>query len=276
MNKLRYITIAIKNSDKECSNCHKMGVYATDLCHNCYMTERHNAGKECRRKGCKEKVYKKGYCKKHCDIICKYPGCTKIVYDGDYCKSHEHLNGKICSWYDGCNELVYKKYLCKFHYERVAKDNTCDIEGCDKPIRARGLCASHASMRSAGVGIFRNFRKTGKFSNKLKQSGVKNSICDVIYCDKIATVKGFCAKHYHELRRIGGKICKIDGCSNVVYRKGKCKEHQVLYCKEPNCDEIATVKGFCAKHYYKKKRKKKLRNLPDAPRTRRDVLKNEY
>jgi hypothetical protein len=55
-----------------------------------------------------------------------------------------HWDGALCS-HDDCSNPVSCKGKCKNHYwsEKIA-DKRCSVDGCDRRMRRRGLCGSHA------------------------------------------------------------------------------------------------------------------------------------
>jgi hypothetical protein len=63
----------------------------------------------------------------------------------------------------------------------------------------------------------------------------KNKKCQVPQCDKDAVCKGYCTKHYQQMK-LNGKIleknytfiegmCKIIGCGKKVFAKDLCQKH---------------------------------------------------
>ena len=68
----------------------------------------------------------------------------------------------------------------------------------------------------------------------------KFRLCKVPNCNRDAVCKGFCRKHYQQIRS-----------------KGKISEKGYIYvyglCKILNCKNKAFAKGYCQKHYTKLK-----------------------
>lgn len=108
--------------------------------------------------------------------------------------------------------------------------------------------------------------------------------CKVVWCHDEAVTKGYCNKHYQQMRKHGevkseterSKIkvsdkCSISGCDNKVFAKGYCNKHyqQIrkhgsiiaqrkskkrddkyeIICNIEYCNEKQYAKGYCQKHY---------------------------
>lgn len=107
--------------------------------------------------GCNNKVFAKGYCRKHYMRVyrssqCKEEGCTEPIHSRgySYCISHS-----TCRW-EGCDKPLHSSRYCRRHYyletayqdpaaEALtygSRDGSCH---CGKKIKARGLCAKHHS-----------------------------------------------------------------------------------------------------------------------------------
>lgn len=70
----------------------------------------------------------------------------------------------------------------------------CSVEGCEKPIRLRGLCGMHeARLRRHGDLNF--VTPAGRFA--------KNPICTIGECDKPHVAKGMCQMHYRRAKLYG-------------------------------------------------------------------------
>ncbi len=60
-------------------------------------------------------------------------------------------------------------------------------------------------------------------------------ICNVDNCSNKCVAKGYCAKHYMQLRRNGqindpfDRICSVDGCKSSLHPKGYCSRHCQQY-----------------------------------------------
>jgi 5-methylcytosine-specific restriction endonuclease McrA len=134
---------------------------------------------------------------------------------------------RTCS-IEGCDLPHFGKGLCNRHYTRMRKGctdmrpgkisqtwkpddpryknkgRTCDVEGCDKPFYAKGLCRNHYAY----------LRRTGRLHPLPKQT----IQCRVDGCLESASRKGFCDFHYERFRR-GVPLNKPFGNS------GECNVH---------------------------------------------------
>ncbi|RCW41633.1 hypothetical protein DFP97_12269 [Paenibacillus prosopidis] len=73
--------------------------------------------------------------------------------------------------------------------------NQCTIDGCDNPIKAKGLCSMHHQRwYRYGDPLYQKFRQQYKPLNPVKP----NVICSIEDCNKMHTARGFCRLHYRE------------------------------------------------------------------------------
>ena len=49
--------------------------------------------------------------------------------------------------------------------------------------------------------------------------------CTVPHCGRKHYARGFCSRHYRNLRRLNGPRCNISGCDRKVYARGRCEGH---------------------------------------------------
>lgn len=111
---------------------------------------------------------------------------------------------------------------------------TCSIEGCERPAKARGYCNLHYTRWHKHGDPEKKLPTGGwgwKHGRKAPYDGV---ICKVEGCDKQATAKGYCHKHYNNTLRIGKpvarsyhhhEICTVEGCSKPHQTMGYCTMH---------------------------------------------------
>lgn len=107
----------------------------------------------------------------------------------------------------------------------------CQIDGCTRPHKARGLCQTHYAQRLRGA----------EFSPIRSRVREKPPECIEEGCTEPVKSKGLCKMHYQRLLRHGhtqyrdrkkpGKHCMIDGCDNIMYAKNLCHQH---YIKQRN------------------------------------------
>lgn len=60
--------------------------------------------------------------------------------------------------------------------------------------------------------------------------------CEAPNCGRLAVARGYCSKHYYQVRTHGGLTPDLE-------RKGK------IICKSPGCHEETHARGYCSKHY---------------------------
>lgn len=103
----------------------------------------------------------------------------------------------------------------------------CQIDGCARPHKARGLCQTHYAQRLRGA----------DFSPIRSRVREKPLECVEEGCVEPVKSKGLCKMHYQRLLRHGhtryrdrkkpSKQCMIDGCDNVLYAKSLCHQHYI-------------------------------------------------
>jgi hypothetical protein len=101
----------------------------------------------------------------------------------------------------------------------------CQIDGCTRPHKARGLCQTHYAQRLRG----------SDFSPIRSRVREKPPECIEDGCAEPVKSKGLCKMHYQRLLRHGhtryrdrkkpAKRCLIDGCDNILYAKDLCHPH---------------------------------------------------
>ena len=100
-------------------------------------------------------------------------------------------------------------------------DKICIIEGCGKPVKARGYCSMHYMRlhRHKDLLIVRHpFRA-----------------CKVPDCGERHYAKGYCKKHYTRWKYYGDPVykpqahntlCSVEGCQEAAGRNGLCILHR--------------------------------------------------
>jgi len=163
-------------------------------------------------------------------------------------------------------------------------DRTCTINGCDRPLNAKGLCGLHRRRQLDGKPIHAPIRVVLK-----KTPG---QLCSVGGCGDEACSVGLCNKHYlrHRIHGDTGREryrqpeeCKIEGCAKKVCGLELCSMHYSRLkrhgdphwtparrlCEWGDCDTPAYGVGLCPLHYTRQRRG----NDMDAPRKHRNLGK---
>lgn len=153
--------------------------------------------------------------------------------------------------------------------DRIPRIGTCSIDGCDKPVKARGWCAAH----------YKAWEKYGDpLVNKARRAVI--TPCGVTGCGKAAQTRGLCPPHYKALLRHGDptirknnsvrKPCAAEGCENLTTRT-YCNAHETRQrrygdanfrppkvgdsaCRVEGCGEAAAVGDLCMSHHRRKLR----------------------
>jgi hypothetical protein len=100
----------------------------------------------------------------------------------------------------------------------------CSIDGCGRPLTAKGLCALHYQRKKNGIPFDLPIRSASR-------------VCSIPDCGRQHAAKGLCSGHYMRLlegRSLEGQI------KEVVKGRG---------CSTPGCSEKHSAKGYCAVHY---------------------------
>lgn len=126
--------------------------------------------------------------------------------------------------------------------------NSCELEDCGSPVKARQLCSRHYAEDLAAR---------------------KGRSCSVEGCPRAPGPRGFCWTHYYrwkkygdageaELRRKSARPCKLDDCTNpAVGRDDLCRSHLDRLRQFGSTDGrlcacgVRTTKGstLCPEHY---------------------------
>lgn len=124
---------------------------------------------------------------------------------------------------DGCERRVKARGLCRSHYmaERASKMPECTVDGCSKTQHSSGLCSMHYMRVHSGKSI--------------GQGRVERKRCSVADCQRVVTADGYCQYHSKRIElglpmnaplpKRGRTTCQIEGCSEYVSGEGYCKAH---------------------------------------------------
>lgn len=130
----------------------------------------------------------------------------------------------------GCGEMVRRTWAPGHHLKshvRLARRELrpppeCSVDWCDRPERARGLCASHYARLQSGVELDKPFRK-------------RVESCSYDGCQRAHRAGGYCSAHYQRLklgidmdkpiRKLRDSTCSVDGCDGAHTARGLCGMH---------------------------------------------------
>lgn len=140
----------------------------------------------------------------------------------------------------------------------------CSIEGCGKPVQARGWCNTH----------YARWRRQGD-PHTVLGNGRPDPLCTLDKCDNPHYARGWCRKHYQRWRNHGDphwdpgvkqpRACSEDDCDREHYGRGLCRAHYMTHraspstpveeggrsCSLDGCGRVHYAKGYCHRHWYK-------------------------
>lgn len=112
---------------------------------------------------------------------------------------------------------------------------TCDVDGCDRRKKARGLCQTH----------YARWRKSGDPGAGQIRVARYDGPCSVDGCESPARSRGWCPTHYARVLRHG------DAGEAALH-------HAVSYdkatCSAPDCNRRPRSRGYCLVHYKRLRR----------------------
>jgi len=131
----------------------------------------------------------------------------------------------------------------------------CNVEGCNKPIKARGMCSTHWT---------RWYRK------QKRPIKIRYAHCTVENCTKKHYGKGMCVMHWTRYWRYKdvsatakewnyGADCSMEGCKIPARKRRMCSNHYDRWMKQNSPDykeksqkrELLTKRKEFKKEYYK-------------------------
>ena len=199
-----------------------------------------NSGK-CSVPGCTnktEKISRTSYrkkCSRHRKKLCSFPGCDKHAQfksaNGRFCVNHGQSEAP-----EAYAEFRAKKKKPEPDHTSTPKPSKkkngrksdkpkCSEPGCERVVKARGLCEPHAYGRR-----IRN----------------KSDKCSQSRCTNVATNRGLCRRHAY-----GTKKCSVDGCTRDVHRRDLCYPHAygTKKCSVDGCtNNTSSGNKKCTRH----------------------------
>lgn len=126
-------------------------------------------------------------------------------------------------------------------------DRICTVDGCPRPLRARGWCVTH----------YERWRQHGDVTVVLANWNPPE--CTAEGCNRKPTRRGLCTLHYARWRRYGDvtifrpdatRACSVSDCLEKHYGKGFCQMHWAGWRKTgdplrllPHFSPLAGLKG---------------------------------
>lgn len=154
----------------------------------------------------------------------------------------------------------------------------CIVEGCDREVKARGLCDKHY-LQARRAGRLDEFGGPGRGKHAPE---MHRSCPGVVSCEKPHLARGLCNACYQVRRADGslpilpkvnsGQICKVDGCESDAKALGYCIPHYERFkkygdpvasaprktggvCATENCGGVVVAKGLCFACYTRVKKR---------------------
>jgi hypothetical protein len=179
---------------------------------------------------------------------CLIDDCDRHVHARGYCQSHytqlrkTGTTGPIRAYgtskkpqckADDCDRISSKSGLCEMHYGRLYRTGStelterptvCSVEGCEKPVNARGWCMKH-------------YCRWKKHRTVELQVQAKPGTCLLLGCSRPVATRGWCTMHYRrvittgELGPVGPMprkakpVCSIEDCDSNAIKDGYCRGH---------------------------------------------------
>lgn len=157
-------------------------------------------------------------------------------------------------------------------------DSICKIDGCDRKVKARGLCDKHY-LKARRAGALEQFDGPGRG----KYAPDAHRTCQGIEsCGKAHAARGLCGPCYQIRRAEGliqplpkvnaGQTCKAQGCGSDAKSLGYCIAHYERFkkygdplasaprktggeCLTPECSGVVVAKGLCFACYTRLKKR---------------------
>ena len=131
----------------------------------------------------------------------------------------------------------------------MATAKICSIDGCGKPVRARGWCANHYAL----------WQRNGAPAKRAKSD--RPTECAIDGCSKPMKGRGYCSAHYWRLLNYGDPLalkpkpqkpiyCAVAGCDNPPNgKRGMCNAHYLRWYRfgDPNTPKVRADNGAPSK-----------------------------
>lgn len=151
-------------------------------------------------------------------------------------------------------------------------EKLCKIEGCDRKVKARGLCDRHY-LKARRAGSLDEFDGPGRGRYAPETSRTCPGVSE---CGKAEAARGFCNSCYQMRRKTGdiqpvprvnaGRVCSVEGCGSDAKSLGFCIAHYERFkkygdplasapkktggaCLTERCDGVVVGNGLCRRCY---------------------------
>lgn len=164
--------------------------------------------------------------------ICSVAGCDVKNYGLSFCKRHyrsfkRYGNAETVDSIQKFNEENNIKPHRRIKQNR-STEGTCEVEGCEKSIKAKRLCNMH----------LKRLERTGNTDDKESAKYKHLEYCIVENCYKVHKSLGYCETHIKIFREFGTpyrpkiiRLCGVDGCEKPLQAKGLCMNHYSIWKK---------------------------------------------
>jgi hypothetical protein len=130
----------------------------------------------------------------------------------------------------------------------------CQIDGCEKNSRSRGLCSRH----------YKQLPEQKARANQIRRKDFVPEIrtvileCQIEGCQNPHRAKGFCSTHYKTNHKRPAQLsaCNAENCGKSVETAGLCRKHyqdkfrDTKKCSVEGCKMQYHSRGLCSAHYF--------------------------
>ncbi|KAF0682943.1 Aste57867_24956 [Aphanomyces stellatus] len=134
----------------------------------------------------------------------------------------------------------------------VSPPTRCKTPSCELPATATGFCTRHVPLpmgprcKYAGCTLGAVADGFCGAHNTVSPAAPLPALCQASLCTAIATSDGLCDTHAKDA---DNNLCKDPKCNIVAKLQGFCRGHYLLHrCRFPGCPAIASTDGYCTGH----------------------------
>lgn len=97
----------------------------------------------------------------------------------------------------------------------MATERPCAVDGCDRPVLARGWCNAH----------YKRWSLYGDPTGSRERARRERPTCTADGCDRPNHAFGMCSLHYARHLKAVRPDCRVDGCDRPTWARGLCNAH---------------------------------------------------